>query len=167
MKNNIFKQWIMAGLLCILSSSAFSDVEYSGIAFSNVDIHGQGIEADVKPGETIGIHAHYKWLWPREEGSIVQIIVGLDGIGAQTSIANGLVIGNRYFDHLSLFFGGQYIDITEQDVDFSIVAPKEPGTYQVRFRYAQAYTHHEAVAEWWNVDQAPTDEATIGTITVR
>ena len=179
MMNKLFNQWIAVGLLMGLSLAASAEmiempeasvsnpvVEYSGIAISDVSIHGEGATAHVKPGETIGVHAHYEWRWAREQGSIVQIIVGIDGEGAQVAIANGFVKGGRYFDHHPLYFRHQWIDITEKDVDFVLVAPEKPGTYEIRFRYAQAYLPHEAVEGWWTVDQAPTDKATIGKIIV-
>lgn len=179
MMKKTFNQWVAIGLLMGMNLGvsaemvdmpevpvANSTVEYSGIAISDVDIHGEGATAHVKPGETIGVHAHYQWRWAREQGSIVQIIVGIDGEGAQAAIANGFVKGGRYFDHHPLYFRGQWIDITEKDVDFVIVAPEKPGTYEVRFRYAQAYLPHEAVADWWSVDHSPTEKATIGKIIV-
>ena len=175
----IFSQWIVAVFLMGLSLAVSAEinemakvsvanpvVEYSGIAISDVNIHGEGAIAHVKPGETIGVYAHYKWLWAREQGSIVQIIVGIDGEGAQVSIANGVVIGRRYFDYYSNCFSNQLIDITEKDVSFAIVAPEKPGAYEVRFRYAQAYLPHEAVSNWWSVDHVPTAQSTIGKIVV-
>lgn len=141
--------------------------EYSGIKMSDVNVKNQGENAIVGPGETFGVHATYEFLWPRETNSIVQIIVGIDGIGAQTCIANGIVSTNgRYYDHLPLFFRNQRQDITKRSVDFALVAPKVPGVYEIRFRYAQAYLPHEAVTHWWNVDAAPTKEATIARVIV-
>lgn len=165
---------LMNRLICVLTVAiaicglACADAaEYSGIAMTDVSIKNQGEIATVAPGETFGVHATYEFLWPRETHSIVQIIVGYDGIGAQTSIANGIVFPNgRYYDHHPLFFRHQKHDITKKSVDFALVAPQEPGVYEIRFRYAQAYLPHEAVAHWWNVDQAPTAEATIGRIIV-
>jgi len=103
MMEKIFNQLIAIGLLVGISlgvsaemievSSSNSTVEYSGIAISDVNIHGEGTTAHVKPGETIGVHAHYEWRWAREQGSIVQIIVGIHGEGAQAAIANGFVKG--------------------------------------------------------------------------
>ena len=172
MKNNIFKQWIMISLLCILSSPVFSDVEHSGISFSNIDIHGQGTTADVKPGETIGIHAHYQLPLPQKPRGIVKVYFSIDDTDIETLIASGLVIGDQYFDLQPLLFSKAYLDITEQDVDFCIVAPREPGTYQVRFGYFHTYLPDETVvAESWDDDDdlAPGDyffHETICTITV-
>lgn len=169
MKNHGFKQWVMVSLLCFLSSPVFSDVEYSGTIFSNIDIHGQGVNAYVKPGETIGVHAHYKLPLPQKQEGFVKIYFSLDGTDVHIPIASGLVIGNQYFDLMPLFFSKAHIDITEQDVDFHIIAPSEPGTYQVHFRAFHAFPPDEAsVAESWddNDDLAPADDATICTITV-
>lgn len=139
---------------------------YSSIEMKNVNIKNQGTSAHVAPGETFGVHADYKFLVPREQHSIVQIIVGYDGIGAQVCIANGLVSGRRYYDHHPLYFRGERKDITKGSVDFAMKAPVEPGVYDVRFRYAQAYLPDDAVEGWWDIDKAPPAEATIGTITV-
>jgi len=46
-----------------------------------------------------------------------------------------------------------------------LTAPKEPGTYEIRFRYAQDYDCTKAL-DWWLQDDEPTVEATIGVITV-
>ncbi len=167
-ENVMFKKLTCALMLSAMALALTTEAaEYSNIRMNNIDIKGQGEAATVTPGETFGVHATYEFLSPREKGSIVQIIVGLKDIGAQTCIANGLVnYDGRFYDHLPLAFRGQHIDITKKDVDFALVAPQEPGTYALQFRYAQAYLPHEAVAGWWNVDQAPTDDATIGYITV-
>ncbi len=56
--------------------------------------------------------------------------------------------------------------MTKKKVDFAMVAPEQPGVYEIRFRYAQAYLPTDAVKYWWNVDESPTADATIATIIV-
>jgi hypothetical protein len=163
----IKKAFIFLTLLAVSCIGVTEGAEYSAIRIDNVNIKNQGETASVSPGETFGVHASYKFLQPRECGSIVQIIVGFKGLGAKTCIANGIVLENgRFYDYLPLAFRNQYIDITEKDVDFALIAPQEAGIYEIRFRYAQAYLPHEAVSSWWNVDEAPAAAATIGTIIV-
>ncbi len=157
----------MVSLLCILSSLAFSDVEYSGITFSNIDIHGQGTDAIVKPGETIGIRLHYELTSPQKQGLIVQIYFGLDDTDFETSIASGVAIGGQYLDLLPLLFSKTHLDITGQDVDFYLIAPSEPGIYQARFRVSQAYLPVEDDVESdVESDLSLGDDATICTTAV-
>lgn len=167
MKSN----WIVSSCLFAASvlgmASTTEGAEYSGIRMTEVNVKNQGETAIVAPGETFGVHASYEFLFPRETHSIVQIIVGIDGIGAQTAIANGIVMQDgHYYDHHALYFRRQQVDITNKTVDFALVAPQTPGAYEIRFRYAQAYLPHEAVTYWWSVDQTPTPDATIARIIV-
>jgi|GEM_PF-2264948 len=81
-------------------------------------------------------------------GSINQIILGIDGQDrAQACIYNGRIRG-------------------QGNADFTLTAPSEPGTYFVRFRYAQAFNCGDALG-WWTVDGAPPESANIGAIVVR
>jgi hypothetical protein len=110
-------------------ASQMNAAEYSGIRMDNVNIKNQGEIATVAPGETFGVHAAYEFLFTREKGSIVQIIVGYDGIGAQTCIVNGVIVGESYYDQHSNIFRRQWNDVTKKEVDFALVAPNEPGVY--------------------------------------
>ena len=77
-----------------------------------------------------------------------QIIVGLAGRSAQACIYNGGMHGDGV-------------------ADFLLKAPAKQGTYDVRFRLAQAPNCQEALKNWWNLGSSPSEEATIGHITVR
>ena len=83
-----------------------------------------------------------------QSGSINQIIIGIAGKGAQACLYNGGTEAQ----------GSTY---------FNITAPQKPGVYKIRFRYAPAYQLPNAVKSWWNVDHAPTPQATVGIIAVK
>ena len=77
-----------------------------------------------------------------------QIIIGIANKGAQACLFNG--------------------GIQEQGIrNFKIIAPKEPGFYEIRFRYAQDYDCENAIKSWWDRDGVPGQDATVGYITVR
>jgi len=161
------KKIIVVFIFCLITLKTNCDAAvYSGIYMADANIKNQGMTATVAPGEIFGVETQYGFLFPRENHSIVQIIVGIDGIGAQTCIANGIVIEMNYFDHHSLYFRNQWNDITTKEVKFALTAPHKPGTYAIRYRYAQAYLPEDAIDCWWNVDETPTDAATIGYIVV-
>jgi hypothetical protein len=157
---------LLAAMTALVTASSVSAAIYSGVEVTNVNINNQGFEAVVAPGETFGINASYEFVFLRENCSIVQIIVGYDGIGAENCIANGIVLNGRYYDHHPLYFREVWNDITKKTVNFAMVAPKKPGVYEIRFRYAQAYLPQDALQYWWNIDSAPTEDATIGRIIV-
>lgn len=101
------------------------------------------------PGSPVQGSTAYEYNCPNcDAGSINQIILGIDGQDrAQACIYNGRIRG-------------------QGNADFTLTAPSEPGTYFVRFRYAQAFNCRDALA-WWTVDGAPPERANIGAIVVR
>jgi hypothetical protein len=156
------KIYTSAAILFVAIAAISANVDaaiYSAIEMSNVNVKGSGNVAKVAPGEAFAVSANYEFLVPREQNSLVQIIVGYHGIGAKVCIAHAIVAGDKYL-------GDGWKDITKKKVDFLMFAPEEPGTYEIRFRYAQAYTCSDAVKYWWNIDSAPTEDATIATIIV-
>lgn len=150
----------------------FDAISYEGINIFDINIKNQGDVAYVSPGETIGIHAKYRFTEGRAGNSINQIIVGIDGIGSQTCIANGISIRQtdgsfKMCDFLSFSVTKKHIDITESVAHFAIVAPTEPGQYAVRFRRTQAYTPYDALSDhYWSKEKGPSEDATIGYIIV-
>ncbi|WP_084227206.1 AAA family ATPase [Nostoc sp. KVJ20] len=103
----------------------------------------------VAPGEKINGSANYIYDCPDcQPGSINQIIVGIVGQNsAQACIYDGGIKGSG-------------------SNKFTLKAPKEPGTYYIRFRYAQAYGCEQGALGWWRVGNEPTAEANIGAIVV-
>ncbi len=114
---------------------------------------------EVEPEVTVVFEADYAW--PADhfvDGVWVQLIAGIDGQGAQTCVAQGFALGGRIWAE-----GG---DVTTGQATFEITSPQAPGDYDVRFRYAEAYSAWEAVQSWWAVDGEPSEEATVATIRV-
>ncbi|MCH9626206.1 MAG: hypothetical protein S4CHLAM123_13990 [Chlamydiales bacterium] len=143
--NRVFQRaiFIFASLFSIgVSANEGNAVRYLGTEVSHVvlsSISDRGRVVRAYPGERIKGLADcviHRPTYLREE---IQVIVGFDQIGAQDGIRNGA---------------------------FQLVAPTNPGIYEVRFRYAQTYTIPSAVANWWNVDLSPPWQATIGLVVV-
>lgn len=102
------------------------------------------------PGEKISGQAQLEDLGTKLFFEFTQIIVGLDGIGAQDGI--------EYRNPVSF--------IPPREFPFTLVAPEKPGIYEVRFKEAGAYTVKDAIDCWWNVGHAPTEQSTIGLVVV-
>lgn len=94
-------------------------------------------------GQTEYVYQHSKF----EHYSLNQILIGIDGIGAQHCINARSVIYN----------GAE---------KFNLTAPKKPGVYYVRFRYAQAYGCDNGALGWWNVGSPPDEKTNVGIIVV-
>lgn len=119
------------------------------ILLAGFNMNGQGNRITAKPGETISVSSAYAYDCPTcQSGSINQILVGIAGQGAQACIYDGATLG-----------GGI--------ADFQLTAPMKPGTYEVRFRYAQDYGCNAALEKWWNTDGPPAADATVGKIIVK
>ena len=86
-----------------------------------------------------------------DPNSLNQIIVGFDGEGAKACLFHGFAPKN-----------GQ----VKGEKIFAFHAPEKAGEYDMRFRYAQAYTPCDAVKHWWGVDGAPPESATVGKVIV-
>lgn len=124
-------------------------VTYGQVALLGFNLNNSGNKITVRPGEIIPATAMYLYYCPVcQIGSINQIIVGIAGEGAQACLYNGSIEA-------------------QGAANFTLKAPQKPGMYQVRFRYAQAYSCQEAIKYWWNVDHAPTAQATVAIITVQ
>ncbi len=106
----------------------------------------------VKPGETI--EAEVKCNLDPDQCSIYgvyRIVVGLKGKGPQAVIANesGLIAGK-----------------TREK--FTLLAPEEPGMYQIRFRTVDALFQSTALAAWIDEEgNEPDGTTTIGIIFVK
>lgn len=116
-------------------------------------------EIKVKPGELILAKVLYVYDTDKmnnpesfNPNSLNQIIVGIDGEGAKTCLFHG--------------FAPKHGQVKGEKI-FGFQAPAKPGEYDIRFRYAQAYTPCDAVRKWWGVDGTPPESATIGKITVQ
>lgn len=133
----------------IPEASSRNKVRYGAVTIKNFIMRSLAEEGKViyvAPGMVVTGFAQYE-IDRGTDSTINQIIVGFDKGGAQTAIYNG---GS----------------LSKGTAHFSLTAPQEPGVYEVRFRYAQAYTAVDAVKYWWNVDGAPSEQSTIGLVIV-
>ncbi|MEB3283067.1 MAG: WD40 repeat domain-containing protein [Lyngbya sp.] len=123
---------------------------YGQVKLSEFTLNNKGNVVTTAPGEKISVSANYIYDCPEcQPGSINQIIVGIAGENtAQACIYNGSIKGSG-------------------SKNFALTAPLEPGTYYIRFRYAQAYGCEEGALGWWRVGNEPTAEANIGVIIVK
>lgn len=153
-------------LLLAFAAGTANAATYQDIEIKNVNVKHQGEVAYVSSGETFGVSLHYKFTKPSIHGCIIQILVGYEGVGAETCIANAYISHDKYFDHHPLYFRGQWHDVTQKTVHFAMKAPEEPGTYEIRFRNGMAYLPHEALEYWTATEGNPPVEATIATIIV-
>ncbi len=125
-------------------------VKYGRVTISNFTMEGgqdTGKAIRVSPGATISCQCDYAYSFPSEKTTINQIIVGFQPGGAKVAIYNKIGDGSGH-------------------ARFQLTAPSAPGLYVVRFRYAQAYTAANAVKYWWDVDNKPTWDASIGLVSV-
>jgi len=118
----------------------------------NLQMNGRGHAIVVHPGERI--KAKVDCHLDREKCSSLgyyQIVMGLNGDGPQTTIGNelGLVAG----------------DTTEK---FKLVAPDQPGIYQVQFRTVDAIRTSTALNAWKDDHgNEPGSKTTIGIVVVK
>lgn len=123
---------------------------YGQVKLSEFTLNNKGNVVTTAPGEKISVSANYIYdCLECQPGSINQIIVGIAGENsAQACIYNGTIKGSG-------------------SSNFTLTAPPEPGTYYIRFRYAQAYGCERGALGWWRVDNEPTAGANIGVIVVK
>ncbi|MBD1899894.1 CHAT domain-containing protein [Trichocoleus sp. DQ-A3] len=101
------------------------------------------------PGQTIDGRTQYVYQYPeRGEGTINQILLGINNDKrAQACINAGSVV-------------------SKGDEFFKLTAPKEPGVYYVRFRYAQEFGCNERAKDWWTMGGVPDEKTNVGIIIV-
>ncbi|MDJ0898824.1 MAG: hypothetical protein QNJ55_08425 [Xenococcus sp. MO_188.B8] len=108
-------------------------------------------------GESLNATADYVYDCSFCGGSINQIIVGIvdpDSESDPLSVACidvGIISPNPK---------------TGNKISLDLKAPTKIGSYDVRFRYAQAFNCADAASGWWAVDQAPPKSATVGIVNV-
>lgn len=116
---------------------------------SAFNMNNQGNQIMAKPSERIQASATYVYNCRNcKPDSYNQILVGLAGRSAQACIYDGGAHGDGV-------------------ANFLLKAPAKQGTYDVRFRFAQANNCEEALKNWWNLGSLPAQDATIGKIIVR
>ena len=123
---------------------------YGQVSLSEFILNNKGNVITTAPGDKIRVSANYIYDCPEcQSRSINQIIVGIAGENAaQACIYDGGIKDSG-------------------SNEFTLTAPKESGTYYIRFRYAQAYGCKQGALGWWRVGNEPTAEANIGVIVVK
>ncbi|BBD67563.1 hypothetical protein NIES4072_51390 [Nostoc commune NIES-4072] len=137
--------WLMS-----FSNSPISDPAiYQQVTLSGLILNNQGKVVTVSAGEKLNAFVNYFYNCPTcQSSSINQIIVGIAGEDkAQACIYNGGIKDSG-------------------SAKFTLTAPNQPGTYYIRFRYAQANKCNDALG-WWRVGDEPPVEANIGLIKVK
>ena len=117
----------------------------------NLDLNNQGNRLVLAAGGTVHAELDVYHHCQGCGGAINQVIVGFGGAtDAQACVWQGGRASNGW-----------------QRVSFTLQVPRQAGTYQVRARYAQAYTCGDALG-WWRVDRpdGPDLSSNIGLITV-
>ncbi|MEO0761666.1 MAG: hypothetical protein AAFZ09_07650 [Pseudomonadota bacterium] len=119
----------------------------------NLVIAGQSTSAIVERGGPVAAEVQVNHDCPSCGTAINQVLVGLAGEDqAQACIWNGLQSSGGW-----------------TTVTFGLDIPLSPGTYEIRTRYAQAYTCADAIRGWWKIDrpEGPGPDSTIGAVVVR
>ncbi len=119
---------------------------------SHLRLKGRGKVIVVRPGETVSGEVTCS-LNPDEAHSfnVYRVVIGLHGEGPQTTIGTTLGVA-----------GGS------SEERFSLTAPMEPGTYQIRFRTATNFLESAVLNAW--IDEKghePDASTTIGIIYVK
>lgn len=126
---------------------------YSGaVGISGATFNGKYVACVVKPGERI-------------EGEVVVVV---DKEKSQGLKDHRLIIGFKNIGAQTSFSVKPFVADQVQREKFTLVAPMDPGLYQVRFRSVQSPTEAEAL-KLWNDEQglAPAATSTIGFIWVK
>ncbi|MFC8093424.1 hypothetical protein [Streptomyces sp. NPDC057301] len=155
----------------------------------NMRIDGRGGVVRVRSGGSYEVRFEVLHDCSECGNAINQVIVGLAGQErAQASVWNGK---RRSGGDVKVVNPGSRVQVLAEDnpgpaewvgVSCEIAVPDEPGTYEVRARYAQAYQgrlmtaegrtfpqrEYEDVLGWWKVDRpdGPGPQSTIGTVIV-
>ncbi len=121
------------------------------VTLSHLEMNGPHKAVMVKPGERIegSVQCAFDPL-NTSAFSLYRVVLGFKGEGGQTTICNcfGSLAGNTI-------------------ENFVLIAPTEPGVYQVRFRVAEALLAKTAIMEWKDSNgEEPDGTTTIGLIVV-
>lgn len=123
------------------------------VTITHVVLNDYPIGYVAKPGERIDGKLHY--FLDKEQTKDLKyhrLLLGIDGVGPQTAIGIGL----------------GYLADQENKEKFTLHAPGQPGTYQIRFRSVEALTEGEALKHWGDEKgKAPSAAQTIGVIVVK
>jgi hypothetical protein len=122
------------------------------VTLEKIRLNGHSKAVVVKPGERI--EGSVKCILDRNQCSALsfyRVVLGIKGEGAQESIGN----------ELGLMAG-------PSEEKFALIAPQEPGIYQVRFRLVDAYFKGNAFDAWEDDEgNEPDGTTTIGLIFVK
>lgn len=124
----------------------------NGVTLKYLNLNGHSKAVVVRPGERI--EGNVLCNIDSSQCSSLQfyrVVLGLKGVGAQTTIGNelGLVAG-------------------ESQEKFVLIAPKEPGLYQVRFKLVESLLEENALKSWVDGNgHEPDGTTTIGVILVK
>lgn len=129
-----------------------NEATYGAVTLSNLQLNGRNKAVVVEPGKKIVGIVHCSL--DRDKVSsmhLYRVVIGIRGKGAQTTIGNEL--------------GMAATDTAEK---FTLVAPAEPGIYQVCFRLVESGTEEAALTTWIDRKGAEPDSSTaIGVILVK
>ena len=126
-------------------------LQSGALSVANLNLNRQGNVIIATAGEkvfsTINFFCETTSLDP---DALNQIVIGYAEIGAQKCILNEL--GYRCGDGIASFF---------------LVAPKNPGIYEIQCRLDQAYSPSEAMQRWWvEEDSVVGPKITVGKMIV-
>lgn len=124
----------------------------SGVAtLSHLKLNSHSKAVVVRPADKVECEVQ-SFLDPEKCSAIsfYRVVIGLKGIGPQTTICNylGAVAGDSF-------------------EKFTLTAPLEPGVYEVRFRVVESFTETEARNGWTVEGNEPDSTTTIGVIIVK
>jgi hypothetical protein len=130
----------------VVQDEATSDA----VTLKHLKLNGHSRAVVVKKGERI--ECSVKCDLDREKCSalsLYRVVIGLKGQGAQTTIGNelGIVAG-------------------ESKEKFTLIAPREAGVYQIRFRLVERLLEGSALNAWEKHGKEPDGTTTIGVIVV-
>lgn len=137
-----FKEFPWLGLIA-------DEVTYGPVTISHFNINQNKKVAIVGPGEKVYGSLRYKIDSDKADFSLCHLVIGIEGVGAQDCIAHTFNLWD-----------------SKGKGKFTLVAPKEPGVYQVRFLFFEGITCSKA-RDSWDKGEDPSAAATLGVIIVK
>lgn len=125
---------------------------YDAATLRHLRLNGHPLAIVVRPGERIrGIVDCHIDRDKCSALSLYRIVVGFAGKGPQTTIGNELGMA-----------AGESLE------QFDLIAPTEPGVYQIRFKLVEALFEQTAFEKWLDENgQEPSGTTTIGIVIVK